>query len=73
MKPQGSTERPKTKGRIMNGYICWYKGKRIEVHADTSYSALKKAAAIFKAKKEWEVTVVLAEHDGEQVVHVVTD
>ena len=53
----------------MNGYIGFYKGKRIEVNAESSYEAQKKAATIFKAKKSYEVTVVLCEKDGKQVVH----
>lgn len=54
----------------MNGYICFYKGKRLEVHAETSYKAQIQAAVQFKAKKSFDVTVVLAEKDGEQVVHL---
>jgi ABC-type thiamine transport system substrate-binding protein len=57
----------------MNGYIAFYKGKQIEVYADTSYAAQKAAAEKFKAKKSYEVTVVLAEKDGEQVVHTFVD
>lgn len=53
----------------MNGYIAFYRGKRIEVRANTSYEAQQKAAAILKAKKSYEVSVMLAEADGEQVVH----
>lgn len=53
----------------MNGYVCFYKGKRHEVYADTTYDAQKKAAAFFKAKKTYEVTVMLAEKNGGQVVH----
>ncbi len=53
----------------MNGYIAFYRGKRHEVHADSSYQAQQKAAQHFKAKKSYEVTVVLAEKDGQQVVH----
>lgn len=53
----------------MNGYIAFYKGKQIEVHAETSLKAQEIAAAQFKAKKRYEVTVVLAEKDGVQVVH----
>ena len=53
----------------MNGYVAFYKNKRLEVHADTSYRAQQLAAVAFKAK-EYQVTVVLAEKDGEQVVHV---
>ena len=57
----------------MNGYIAFYKGKQVEVYAPTSYEAQTKAAAIFKAKKSYEVTVMLAERDGEQVVHTAMD
>lgn len=54
-----------------NGYICFYKGKQMEVHANTSLEARNKAAISFKAtKKPWEVTAVLAEKGGEQVTHV---
>lgn len=52
-----------------NGYVAFYKGKRIEVYADTSYEAQKKAADIFKAKKSWDVHVVLAEVGGKPYVH----
>ncbi len=59
----------------MNGYVAFYKGKRIEVYADTSYKAQQKAAEIFKVKpnKAYQVTVVLAEVDGKQVVHTAVD
>ena len=53
----------------MNGYLAFYKDKKIEVYANTSYEAQQKAAAIFKAKKRYEVTVVLCEKNGEQVTH----
>lgn len=53
----------------MNGYICIYRNKQCEVHAETTYEAQTKAAAIFKAKKQYEVSVYLAEENGEQVVH----
>lgn len=51
----------------LNGYIAFYKGKQTEVYANTSYEAQQKAAAVFKAKKAYDVTVVLAEHGGVQV------
>lgn len=54
----------------MYGYVCFYKGKRIEVYADSTYAAQQKAALLFKAKKSYEVNVMLAEKDGEPVVHV---
>ncbi len=53
----------------MNGYIAFYRGKKIEVHAETSYKAQQLAAQQFKAKKSYEVTVVLAEKQGELVTH----
>lgn len=57
----------------MNGYVAFYRGKRIEVFAETSYAAQVKAAAIFKARKTYEVRVVLAEIDGASVTHVAVD
>lgn len=53
----------------MNGYMCFYKEKVIAVYAETSYVAQQKAATLLKAKRAYEVTVVLAEKDGEAVVH----
>jgi hypothetical protein len=53
----------------MNGYVCFYKGRRIEVYADSSYAAQQKAATLLRAKRIYEVTVVLAEKDGEPVTH----
>lgn len=57
---------------IMNGYKAFYKGKSIEVYANTSYAAQQLAAQQFKAKKSYEVTVVLCEKAGEQVTHTPT-
>ena len=53
----------------MNGYIAFYRGQRHEVMAMTKYEAQQAAAKYFKARKTWEVTVVLAEKNGEQVTH----
>lgn len=55
----------------MNGYIAFYNGKQIELHADTLFAAKTKAVAAFKvsAKKAHMVSVVLAEKDGETVTH----
>lgn len=53
----------------MNGYKAFYKSKSIEVYAATTYEAQTKAAASFKAKNSWEVSVVLCELDGEQITH----
>ena len=57
----------------MNGYKAFYKGKSIDVYAETSYKAQQEAAKIFKAKKDYQVTVVLCEKDGEQVTHIPVD
>ena len=54
----------------MNGYKAFYKGKSIEVYAKTSYEAQEKASLEFKARKSYQVAVVLCEKDGEQVEHV---
>src|ERR1017187_9443622 len=45
----------------MNGYKAFYKGKAIEVYADTMYQAQLQAAQTFKAKKSYDVHVVLCE------------
>jgi len=55
--------------RTMNGYKVFYKGKSIEVYANTSYEAQKKAAEVFKVHKAYQVTVVLCEKAGQQVTH----
>lgn len=52
-----------------NGYIAFYKGKKTEVRADTSYEAQQLAAHYFRCKKSYQVTVMLAEKNGEQVIH----
>lgn len=52
----------------MNGYQAFYRGKKIEVRAASSYEAQQVAAQVFKAKKAYEVAVVLCEKGGEQVV-----
>ena len=53
----------------MNGYVAFYRGKRIEVYAATTIEARDKAAASFKARKAYDVTVMLAEKNGEPVTH----
>ena len=54
----------------MHGYICTYRGKRLEVYAESKYQAQLQAAAHFKAKKSYDVDVWLAEKpDGSPVIH----
>lgn len=58
-----------TNDTSLNGYICFYKGKRMEVYAKTTLEARDKAAAAFKARKAYDVTAVLAEKGGQPVTH----
>ena len=53
----------------MNGYKAFYRGKSIEVYAETTYEAQQKAAALFKAKKAYDGSVMLCEKNGEQYIH----
>lgn len=54
----------------MNKYEAFYKGRRMTVEGSTSLEARDKATLAFKAKKAYDVTVVLAERaDGTTVVH----
>lgn len=50
-------------------YAAFYKGKRIELEAKTSLDAQEQAAKIFKAKRRYEVTVILLARNGEPVTH----
>ena len=40
-------------------YMAFYRGREIQVQAESSYAAQLKAAAVFRAKKTYEVTVVV--------------
>ena len=53
----------------LNGYICLWKGKRFEVYASTTYEAQKLCATQHKIKKSYEISVYLAEKNGEVVEH----
>lgn len=53
----------------LNGYVCFFRNRRTEVYASTSYEAQTKAAAFFKARKQYEVSVHLAEKAGAPVTH----
>lgn len=45
----------------MRTYQAFYKGREITVQAESSYAAQLAAAHQFRARKSWEVTVVLAD------------
>jgi hypothetical protein len=53
----------------MNTYQAFYRGKSIQVEAESSYKAQESAAQQFKARKSYDVAVVLVAKDGEQVSH----
>lgn len=53
----------------MNGYVGFYKKKRVEVFAETPYDAQCEIARILKVKKTFLINVELAEIDGKPVVH----
>jgi hypothetical protein len=50
-------------------YIAFYKGKEITVKALHSFDAQEIASKIFKAKKSYEVTVMLVAKGDEPVIH----
>lgn len=57
------------KHKKANGYIAFYRGKQVEVRADTSLEAQRLAAHYWRVKRQFEVTVVLAEVGSEPVIH----
>jgi hypothetical protein len=55
---------------VLNGYKAFYKNKTMEVYAETSLQAQTIAAKEFKARKQYDVTVVLCERaDSTTVIH----
>jgi hypothetical protein len=50
-------------------YVAFYKGKQITVNALRSFDAQEIASKIFKAKKSYEVTVMLVAKNDEPVIH----
>lgn len=53
----------------MNTYICFYRNRQISIVANSSYEAQKAAALEFKAKKSYDVTVMLSEKNNQPVTH----
>lgn len=66
---QHNKKRTISMNTVKNGYKAFYKGKTLDVYANTSYEAQQLAAIQFKAKKSYDVTVVLCESMGEQITH----
>ena len=55
-------------------YIAFFRGKEMVVKALRSYDAQEIAAKAFKARKSYEVTVMLAARpDGTAVIHTATE
>jgi len=52
-----------------NGYKAFYKSKTVDLYAPSSYQAQLTAAAHFKAKKSYDVSIVLCEKGDEQISH----
>ena len=52
----------------MNGYKAFYKGRELDIYANSSYEAQKLATAQFRARKSYDVTVILCELSGSQVI-----
>ena len=50
-------------------YVCFYKGKEITVKSTSSYYAQQEAARIFRARKPYEVTVMLAAIGDQPYIH----
>lgn len=42
-------------------YVAFYRGRQLPIVAESSYAAQLQAAGLFKARKSYEVTVVLAD------------
>lgn len=57
----------------MNTYRAFYKGKTLDVKANTQYGAQLEAAKQFRAKKSWEVPVVLCDLNGTPYKHVASE
>ena len=60
----------KNNRKAMNGYIAIYNDKQIEVYAETSLEAQRKAAIALKVKEKsaYKVSVYLCEKDGQEVL-----
>lgn len=57
------------KSSTPNGYIAFYKSKRVEVYANTLFEAREKAVALLKPKKPHDINIMLAEKGGAPVIH----
>lgn len=75
--PRRAEEERKEKSattKVAHGYIAFYGGRRVEIHADSLYGAKLKAIEMLKVPKSKQglLAVELAEKDGEQVTTTIT-
>jgi hypothetical protein len=54
---------------MTNTYNAYYRGREIEVTAETSLRARDAAAVIFRARKAYDVSVVLVAKGDQTVTH----
>lgn len=53
-----------------NGYVAFYKGKRVEVYGPTLFLAREVVKNHFKVKKPWTINIMIAEDsEGKEVIH----
>jgi len=57
----------------INTYECMYKDKKATVKAKTPYQAQCDAALLFKAKRTYDVIVVLVAVGDREVIHSTTE
>ena len=57
----------------LNGYICFYKGKRYEIYSFSKFNAQTQMSKQLGIKKAWEIDVILAELDSKPVIHIAVD
>ena len=51
----------------MAAFVAFYRGKQIDVVADTSYAAQLAAAKTLKARKSYDVTIVAVNDPGASI------
>jgi len=62
----------------VNRYLCYWKNKSADLQAETSYKAQLKAQKHFQKNERrkvqtYDIAVVLAEKNGEPVIHSTTE
>lgn len=54
---------------MINSYKAFYRDRVVEVQAETTFGAQVLASEMFKARKSYEVSVVLCEREDKQINH----